>query len=253
MRCVMVLMLYQLGFLVMARKTVIVDELLNSIANELDAGRLPSVKDSIDLECLYLEYREYDGKRLASELGLRDGNTLRNIEGFEGEKLTQDFINALVGQQLPKQSHSVIRAYVDKETTAKGLFGERDRKNRNDIPWQLRRFRGELVYLCMNNIDGLSDAKFNVLEEDYERNNVFDLLQDVTENLTLDKIVRRHPAVNIEQLEQIKKLIADEKKSLEGNDERLNVIKALDNRVTRHVFVNDYVDYKEALEINLNC
>lgn len=195
----------------MAAKTKEVDKLLNEIVKDLKTGKLPSVENSVALEALQWNYKESTNKNLAMDLGLR--TRVESKDPRDYKSITQEFLTALLHQspidEFDIDSYiNTIDAYLSRKITVAKLFGEKYRKDRNNISGHERDFWGDLVEITLKEIPGLNSSHGNEFSIE---NNVFQLLEDITnESITFEAILERHSVVNKFQLTKIKSLIADE-------------------------------------------
>jgi len=195
----------------MENKTKQVDRILTEIVADLKAGKLPSVENSVALEALQWNYKESTNKNLASDLGLR--TRVESKDPRDYKSIPQEFLTAFL-HQSPIDKFDIdsyintIEAYLGRKITVAKLFGERYRKDRNNISGYERDFWGDLVEITLKEIPGLNSSNSNVFSV---KNNVFQLLEDITnESIKIETILKRHSVVNKFQLIKIKSLIVDE-------------------------------------------
>lgn len=186
-----------------------VRDLLDRVASALEAGELPTVQDAADLELLYLEYRDKD--KDLKELGLVNRVADRQpVERLSKEELLS-CINHLVGRRKSDSGElfaALIRRYLDGTITSSDLFGERERKPRNDKGWQYRDRCGELAewvhrQLIQSEVHLLTG---NRSLHDLTDRNLYDMLADLPSK-PVDKIRKRFKIPARVDLETMKEKI----------------------------------------------
>lgn len=194
----------------MAAKTKEVDKLLNEIVKDLKTGKLPSVENSVALEALQWNYKEATKKNIATDMGLR--TRMEANQSNDYKLIPQEFLTALLHQSsidgFDIDSYiNTIEAYLSRKITVAQLFGEKYRKQRNDVPWQEYSFYAFLVEKARTVIDELSSTH----DENSISNSLFQLLEDITnEKLSEHEILDRHTNINEDQLKMLIILISEE-------------------------------------------
>lgn len=182
------------------------DALLERIAIAIEGGALPSVKDSVALEQLVWNYREYEGD--VRELGLRiRANSSVKPSAF---KEINQLVNSFV--QRKECIHSVlfadrIRAYLRKVIPVAKLFGEKVRPEKNDIitlGWI-----AELTHDQMRKADGkqLSTRSKNVSSS----GSLYAFLADVSSGNTDEALISTHDLEPSTEIDGLRRLLKDEK------------------------------------------
>lgn len=182
------------------------DALLERIATAIERGALPLVEDSVVLEQLVWDYREYKGD--VRDLGLRmRANSSGKPRAFtEIDQLVNSFV------QQKECIHSVhfadrVRSYLRKVIPIAKLFGETSRPVKNDIitlGWI-----AELTHDQIRKADGkqLSTKSKNVSSS----GSLYAFLTDVSSGLTNELLIHTHDLGAGTEIEGLRRLLKDEK------------------------------------------
>lgn len=224
------------------RKTEEVDNLLNSIADSLEAGSLPSLEDCVTLEGLRWDYLEWDDPdSLLKGLGLRirrkkSAPTIAKWSATDTTKLN-DAIDYLRHGKMPPHPAwvaAMIRAYTEGSVTVGQLFGERYRKPRLGVTWQIKGFMGELAYRVKCNY-----PKISVAREEVYGANLFRLLSRLCSD---ENIKPKDYGITQDELSAIEKFISNIiSQEVEVIDSSALKVKSIS------MWRESYVAYKKAL------
>lgn len=192
-----------------------VDELLTRVVTALNNSDLPTVEDSARLEGLFWDYREAWDNKAIRALGFRtETKYLSNTAGLTPDEFAS-FVACCVGQlqhsSTPVKEH--IQLYLDKKVPIAKLFGERERKQRNDVGWQHQDFMGEFAELVHKEIRRTNKKPLTTRNNGAygEKSHLYTFLAGLIETDSINDFVSIHEIDDAEIVRKLKNKLENEK------------------------------------------